>query len=55
MRAWVLMAYLVVLTATIATAAYLALFDPDPQRANRAYLIFKITLAAAALRIAELP
>jgi predicted RND superfamily exporter protein len=51
---WVLAVYFVVLVAIVTAAGALALFDPDPQRATRAYHIFKIAVGVAMLRLYEL-
>lgn len=48
MWTWALMAYLIMLAAVVGCSAYVALFDTDIRRANRAYLIFKIAMGAFA-------
>lgn len=48
MWTWALMAYLIMLAAVVGCSAYVALFDTDSRRANRAYLIFKIAMGAFA-------
>ena len=46
------MAYLITLNAVIGSASYVALFDADPRRANRAYQIFKITISTGMVMVA---
>lgn len=46
------MVYLSTLAAVIGSAGYVALFDPEPRRANRAYRVFKIASSTGMVTVA---